>query len=667
MTRSEQLLVALDAGLEWVFGRADTMDDIITLGMGRSIDRMIGLRPDVENKEVFEQERLRILRRGNELNIWAAILALAIWTPEMVISWRQPLWTLGAVFVASLMHQYLFMRLARRYPKALQFYFSFPDYLALTSTWQQMYVEYSGWSVSSFYALACWHRIGVICLVKESFTGSMMYLLLFVYLWAFESRIAPEDVFELDAHTAKYAAGGIFVMATFIYSTLRAKVLYCELAAAEVAKLDHLKDVFHFVSHEYRNHFFAGTMALDSLHSNKNLSPGAQRDVEVLDRAHRNISALMENVLQMSQLDSNNQKIWQGEAAPFRVSEDLVMMLRKYGEAVSGVRFGRNVTIMSHDTSMHQKTDHVCFELTESDAVRTLPPVVGSVSLLLQATNNLVSNAIKFTPPGGLVSVSVDVEPCAAPNKVRLLIAVSDTGRGISEEARATIFEPFVQTCAGDAIELGGSGLGLSFTKKIVEAFEEGTVSVDSEVGKGSTFRVSILLPYDRDSGASTPATAFEANPQIPSQVSSVVCILVVDDSLTNRLMLRNYLARKLGGVQQSTKIDEAADGASAVATVSAQGTLYYHAITMDFHMPGDFDGVEATRRIRELGFVGRIVGVTGEEDPIEMQRMLDAGCDAVWRKGGNLEQLVKSLHLDSRLSRERLLRHLASSSHEVS
>mmetsp|Transcript_16235 Transcript_16235/g.31434 ORF Transcript_16235/g.31434 Transcript_16235/m.31434 type:complete len:663 (-) Transcript_16235:541-2529(-) len=649
----------IDSALKWMFSQTELVDEIMTLGLGPHIDRLLGLRPEVENPLVFNEKKMQILELGNELHIWTIICTMLVWMPEMAYVWNMPLWTLYFVFTIGLLQQYALVMLARRYPLALRFYFGAPDILLTISAWQTIYVDNTGWSLSSFYALVCWHRIITCCLLKESFSSGMVHLLLICYFWATDTALSSEDLMSMTATSLIYSTAAVLLLSLLIFSTIRAKILYCELAAAEAAKVDHLRTVFHFVSHEYRNHFFAGTLALDSLHSNQALSMNAQRDIEVLDRAHRNISALMENVLQMSRLDTSERNIWQGEAAPFSLSGDLVKMIRNYGEAVSGVRFGHKPGLPA---TMWGASDHVHFQLEESETAKTLPAVFGCASLLFQAANNLVSNAIKFTPPGGLVTVFVDADPFAAPGKARISIKVSDTGRGISEECKSRIFEPFVQSNVRDSLDLGGSGLGLSFTKKIVEAYEGGRISLDSQVNVGSTFEISLLLPFHvhPDSYSSLLNNDSE---NLTLKQQEVVSVLIVDDSMVNRLMLQNYITRKLLQEGLRIEISDASDGPSAVAVVARNGVNAFHAITMDFHMPGEFNGVEATRRIRALGFKGHIIGVTGEEDPDQMQLMLDGGCDAVWRKGGSLEQLLRELKLHSTEARERLLRRLPFSS----
>jgi PAS domain S-box-containing protein len=122
--------------------------------------------------------------------------------------------------------------------------------------------------------------------------------------------------------------------------------------------------------------------------------------------------------------------------------------------------------------------------VTVSDASR---PIVGDSARIGQLLDNLISNAIKFTPGGGLVSVSVDSSGDSA------VIEVRDSGLGISAEEQEQLFERFFRTRSATELAIAGTGLGLSIVKAIVDA-HGGTISVESAEGKGTTFRVA--LPF---------------------------------------------------------------------------------------------------------------------------------------------------------------------------
>jgi signal transduction histidine kinase len=141
----------------------------------------------------------------------------------------------------------------------------------------------------------------------------------------------------------------------------------------------------------------------------------------------------------------------------------------------------------------------------ETELDLDVPPMRQDQARVQQILNNLLSNAIKFTPEGGRVTIRVRLE------NDFMLMQVDDTGVGIAEEDQQVIFEKFRQgrvgVPTGDAMtrEYSGSGLGLSIVKELCKLLG-GSVSVTSELGKGSTF--TVRLPWTLQDGASTEAVA---------------------------------------------------------------------------------------------------------------------------------------------------------------
>ena len=197
---------------------------------------------------------------------------------------------------------------------------------------------------------------------------------------------------------------------------------------------------------------------------------------------------------------------------------------------------------------------------------------------LRQAMFNLLGNAIKFTAEGEVVA-RLEMSP-ESDGRRRLRLEVRDTGIGIAAENQAHLFERFRQAEGSTARRYGGSGLGLSITRALVEMMG-GAIGVDSEVGRGSTFWIDLSAPD------AEPVAA-------PSQDDGVlqgVRVLLVEDNPTNRLVARTMLTR-LGA-----EVAEAEDG---VAGVEAAREGAFDLILMDVQMPR-LDCVGATRAIRAL------------------------------------------------------------------
>jgi signal transduction histidine kinase/CheY-like chemotaxis protein len=238
---------------------------------------------------------------------------------------------------------------------------------------------------------------------------------------------------------------------------------------------------------------------------------------------------------------------------------------------------------------------------------------------LTQVLLNLLGNASKFTQQGG-VKLRVDVmeERREARHEVRF--QVEDTGPGIAPEHLSRIFEPFEQV--GDPrARSEGTGLGLALTKKIVEQMG-GSIEVQSELGKGSVFTVTLELA-EAESGASAAEASSWA--KISGYRGERRTILVVDDNPDNRSILWDLL------VPLGFELLEAESGEAALRiAVERRPSL----ILMDLAMPG-MDGYEATSRLRQMPELGQVVilASSASTSNAEQQKSIHAGCDAFLRK----------------------------------
>jgi CheY-like chemotaxis protein len=259
----------------------------------------------------------------------------------------------------------------------------------------------------------------------------------------------------------------------------------------------------------------------------------------------------------------------------------------------------------------------------------------GDPTRVRQILFNLLSNAIKFTDVGA-VRVQAGTAPLGD-GKVRVTIAVIDTGIGLDDEQRARLFQPFTQGDSSTTRRFGGTGLGLSIVRRLAHLMN-GDIAVESTPGRGSTFTASLTLqatPADsplnrllrRGSVDTTSATPLaEVGPRV----------LVVDDHPVNREVLVRQLA--LLGIAADT----CGDGVEAVAALNGGGV--YKAILADIHMP-HMDGYELTRYIRdtetrEAASPIPIIAVTANAMRGEEERCLAAGMDAYLAKPLALERL---------------------------
>ncbi len=259
------------------------------------------------------------------------------------------------------------------------------------------------------------------------------------------------------------------------------------------------------------------------------------------------------------------------------------------------------------------------------------PRLRGDPSRLRQVIFNLVGNAVKFTERGG-VEVDVSAAPLGA-DRCELRIQVVDTGIGIAADALPAIFEPFQQADASTARRYGGTGLGLTLCREIVDRMQ-GRIEVQSREGMGSVFTVRLPLPL-----APTPLPAVPPPTVAEPAASSAegLNILVAEDNAVNQVLMKGIL-RQLGH-----RCDIVADGAAAVAQVQVGS---YDLVLMDAQMPG-MDGLTAARAIRALDTpVARIpiIAVTANAMADDRNAYLSGGMDDYVSKPIDIAQLARTL-----------------------
>ncbi len=276
--------------------------------------------------------------------------------------------------------------------------------------------------------------------------------------------------------------------------------------------------------------------------------------------------SLINDVLDMSRIESGKVKIEEKECSLPEMLHDLKTIVQ--------------ADIMSKQLDFYIDTVDVVNENVLCDRLR-----------LNQVLLNLLSNAMKFTKPGGMVSVRILQKRNAPEGYAAYEFQVKDTGIGMSPEFLKNVFEPFERERTSTVSGIQGTGLGMAITRNIVDMMG-GTVTVDSEVGKGTTFTVSLQFKT-----SSCPVRQ-ETIPQLQG-----LRALVVDDDFNTCSSVTKMLA-SIG-----LRPDWTTSGKEAVLRVKLAGEQEdeYAVYIIDWLMP-DMNGIEVVRRIR---------GMIGEDTPI--------------------------------------------------
>ncbi len=279
-----------------------------------------------------------------------------------------------------------------------------------------------------------------------------------------------------------------------------------------------------------------------------------------IDQSSQYLLSLLNNIMDMSKIESSKYEI---NSKPFSLTDVLDEVYSVFSATMSskGIDF---------------KLDTAGIKYAN---------VLGDELSLRKILNNLLSNANKFTKTGG--SVRLETYQKMISDKTAVLhIEVSDTGIGISEEFVGHLFEPYTQEMSGNGGRAAGSGLGMAICKSMID-LQGGTISVQSRLGKGTTFTVEI--PY-----------ALSAAPELAR--NEVDCtsingrrIMVVDDVMINTVITCRLLERH-GAV-----VDCAENGRESVELFRSKSDCYYDCILMDIQMP-EMNGIEAASEIRASG-----------------------------------------------------------------
>ena len=340
-----------------------------------------------------------------------------------------------------------------------------------------------------------------------------------------------------------------------------------------------------------------------------------ERVEECLEKVHssgKHLLGLINDVLDMARIESGKMQI-----------EETVINIRESSKPAMAIAYE---TAQARDITLTLHSGPVGDEYIYGDPLK-----------ISQIALNIMSNAIKYTNPGGKVDVSVIEVPNDDPERLVCDLIVEDTGIGMTEEFLARIFEPFERSASSTKSGVQGTGLGMSITRELVEKMG-GQIWVESRLGVGT--KVTVRFNFRR-AKAVEETGAGNGSVLADSSILKGKKILLVEDNELNREIATDILE------EEGIIIDTAEDGDVAVEKLRSAAEGQYDLILMDIQMPR-MDGYEATKAIRNLP--GKyaseipIIAMTANAFEEDRQNALDAGMNGHLAKPIEIPKLLEML-----------------------
>ena len=384
-----------------------------------------------------------------------------------------------------------------------------------------------------------------------------------------------------------------------------------QIAAEKAESANRAKSTFLFnMSHDIRTPMNAiiGYADLASRHSDDPVK--LKKYMENIQVCGQNLLMLLNNVLDLARIENDKTEMEYSVSDVEKDFRNCIAMFQNQADSK-----GQTLTVTTH--LLH-------------------PYVYADVPHLTEVCTNLVSNAVKYTGAGGTIRCGVTQKPGEKEGWCDTVVTVADNGIGMSQEFQQHIFEPFERERTSTVSKVEGSGIGMGIVKKLV-GLMGGTVEVESKIGVGSTFTVTIPCRIASEEEAQAKRAADPADRESLRGTR----ILLTEDNDLNAEIATELLQ------EEGCTVDRAKDGVECVDMLEKAANGTYQLILMDVQMPV-MNGYDATKKIRRMDDPQKanipIVAMTANAFSEDKQVALDAGMNDHIAKPINMSVLVPTL-----------------------